>query len=112
MSQDKVEIVRGFYPPEGIEMVALVEDVQALKRNYGPILHPDFGVSADPEALTMVGVEGATASGMDGFIAVWRDWCNAVETDWVTRGNSLGCRMAACSSSTNTGHRPRPRGSR
>jgi hypothetical protein len=80
MSQDKVEIVRGLYPPEGIEMVALVEDVQALKRNYGPILHPDFEVSADPEALTMVGVEGATASGMDGFIAVWRDWCNAFET--------------------------------
>jgi hypothetical protein len=59
MSQENVEIVRGLYPPEGIEMVALVEDVQGLKRSYGPILHPDFEVSADPEALTMVGVEGS-----------------------------------------------------
>ena len=90
MSEEDVEFVRGLYPPEGIEMVALVEDVEGLKRTYGPILHPDFVVSVDPESLAMVGIEGATASGMDGFIRVWRDWSDAFETYRVTPKEFVG----------------------
>jgi ketosteroid isomerase-like protein len=78
MSQENVEIVRQLYPAEGVDIVAMVEDAETAKSALGPLFHPDFEATIDPQAIAVGGVN-RTVSGIDGFISGWRDWTTAFE---------------------------------
>jgi ketosteroid isomerase-like protein len=83
MSQENVEIVRQLYPADGVDMVAIVEDAENAKGALGPLFHPDFETTIDPQAIAVGGVD-RTVSGIDGFISGWRDWTTAFEAYRIT----------------------------
>jgi ketosteroid isomerase-like protein len=83
MSEENVEIVRQLYPADGVDMVAMVEDAENAKRALGPLFHPDFEATMDPQAIAVSGVD-RTVSGIDGFVSGWRDWTTAFEAYRIT----------------------------
>ena len=83
MSEENVEVVRQVYPADGVDMVALVEDAENARRALGPLFHPDFEATIDPQAIPIGGVD-RTVSGIDGFVSGWRDWTSAFEAYRIT----------------------------
>jgi ketosteroid isomerase-like protein len=81
MSEENVALIRSLYPAEGTEMVALVGDIDSARREYGPLMHPDFEALIDPQQTGIPGVEGGTrAGGFDEFVRGWQDWLVAFES--------------------------------
>ena len=78
-----MEIVRQLYPADGVDMVAIVEDAENAKRALGPLFHPDFEATIDPQAIAVGGV-ARMVSGIDAFVSGWRDWTSAFEAYRIT----------------------------
>jgi hypothetical protein len=89
MSEENVEIVRGFFPG-AVDLVAIFNDsdlLNAMRAGIEPFVEPDFETIGDPNAIPMgptTGVEGGPpelfAKGIDGFVDFWRDWITAWES--------------------------------
>jgi hypothetical protein len=87
MSEENVELARGFFPPGPFDLVLLLDD-ENLREASVALVHPEFEMVG--EALAMEGVEGTTdldtarraVRGVDGFVQGWREFLAAWET-WV-----------------------------
>ena len=87
MSEQNVEVVRRL--PWEVDMVAVFADpelLEATRRGFEPMVHPDVEMVADPTAVEMgdfgPGSTPGVAIGIDGFIRFWGEWLSAWDS-WV-----------------------------
>ena len=83
MPQENIDVVRQI--PWGVDMAPVFSDpelLDATRRGFEPIIHPEFEMVADPTGAELGDFGPGSGVGIDGFIKFWREWLSAWES-WV-----------------------------